>query len=345
MCIFKDKTNSGFTLVELLVVIAIIGILIGMLLPAVQQVREAARRTQCLNNMRQLALGSLNFESAHMHLPTAGMQMAGFWAGGSPQSNYDRENIGWSYQILPFIEQNNLYSLRQSRGIFSGSEVVENQIPLFNCPTRGNQRLLIDTDDGSQWALSDYAGFFVDTYFADTLNLGWSGNPSTFPQLFQSPETPEEKQHAWKGIIAKSAHLLADNTKLEKYPYVSFGNISDGSSNTMMYGESSAATTKYVLPLENPNEAWWASNGQHSPSRYQSMRSLGPSLGAISDNQLLEGDNQSNHREGFGSAHPSTFNIVLGDGSTRAINIDISAEDLFGLGNRADGTVINVTEL
>ena len=66
------SSKKGFTLVELLVVIAIIGILIGMLLPAVQQVREAARRTECMNNLRQVALASLNFESAHMHMPTAG---------------------------------------------------------------------------------------------------------------------------------------------------------------------------------------------------------------------------------------------------------------------------------
>ena len=341
----KTKTRSGFTLVELLVVIAIIGILIGMLLPAVQQVREAARRTQCLNNMRQLALGSLNFESSHMHMPTSGMQMAGFWAGGSPHTNYDRENLGWSYQILPFIEQNNLFSLRQSLGIFTGSSVVEDQVSLFNCPTRGDQRLLIDSDDGSQWALADYAGFFVDTYFADELALGWSSNPATFPQLFQDAETSEERQYAWMGIIAKSAHLLSDNTTLNKYSYVDFGSIQDGSSNTMMYGEKAVASTKYVLTEENPDVVWWASNGQHSPSRYQSMRSLGPTLGVVADSQLVDGDEQTAHREGFGSAHSGTFNVALGDGSTRAINSEISAQDLYNLGHRSDGQVINVTEL
>ena len=91
----KKNSRFAFTLVELLVVIAIIGILISMLLPAVQQVREAARRTQCLNNMRQLGLACINYESAHMEFPTG--------ASGDPWWNGS-----WLAFTLPFMEQNNL---------------------------------------------------------------------------------------------------------------------------------------------------------------------------------------------------------------------------------------------
>ena len=109
--------RKGFTLVELLVVIAIIGILIGMLLPAVQQVREAARRTQCLNSLRQLALGTLNYESAHGHLPSAVVEGNSLWVQvngiqGYKQSYLSAENMGWGFQILPFIEQGNMLELR-----------------------------------------------------------------------------------------------------------------------------------------------------------------------------------------------------------------------------------------
>lgn len=106
----KNRRNSGFTLVELLVVIAIIGILIGMLLPAVQQVREAARRTTCMNNLRQIALATLNYESAFQRFPKA-------WNGGD---DYDANVQGlqssttghqWGGMLVPvlaFMEQNNV---------------------------------------------------------------------------------------------------------------------------------------------------------------------------------------------------------------------------------------------
>ena len=101
--------NRGFTLVELLVVIAIIGILIGMLLPAVQQVREAARRTQCLNNMKQLGLACHNFASAQSRFPPG----ANWSRSSDPQRNesiIDRgERISWAVFLLPFIEQTNLH--------------------------------------------------------------------------------------------------------------------------------------------------------------------------------------------------------------------------------------------
>ena len=106
--------KKGFTLVELLVVIAIIGILIGMLLPAVQQVREAARRTQCLNNMRQLGLACHNYESAFMEFPPGCN-----WDTDSGDDKRNpqilgRERVAWSVFILPFIEQNNLHNQLQA---------------------------------------------------------------------------------------------------------------------------------------------------------------------------------------------------------------------------------------
>ena len=105
-----NKCKGGFTLVELLVVIAIIGILIGMLLPAVQAVREAARRMSCGNQMRQMTLGMLNYESAHQHFP-AGMTSRTITqniidAGMVDEEVFKNHGLNWSCIILPFMEQN-----------------------------------------------------------------------------------------------------------------------------------------------------------------------------------------------------------------------------------------------
>ncbi len=120
--------RRGFTLVELLVVIAIIGILVGLLLPAVQAVREAARRTHCLNNCRQIGLAIQNYESAHQHIPTG-------WISENP---VDRPGWGWASLILPFVEQDNVHNLIDYNVQFSlpaMAEVRTAVIQLFQCPS------------------------------------------------------------------------------------------------------------------------------------------------------------------------------------------------------------------
>ena len=129
--------QNGFTLVELLVVIAIIGILIGMLLPAVQQVREAARRTDCLNNLRQIGLGAHNFESSFQRFPTAGGVVEEFTYDEEEfESIFGYDHLSWMFQILPFVEQGNISNQRDNLGIY---EIIEFEVPSFNCPSRSNR--------------------------------------------------------------------------------------------------------------------------------------------------------------------------------------------------------------
>lgn len=124
------KNRNAFTLVELLVVIAIIGILIGMLLPAVQQVREAARRIQCSNNIRQMGLAVMNYESAHEQFPPGWITSDGM-AISEP-------GWGWSALILPFMEGQNLHSLIDFDVAIDDhmhEDAIQNVVPTFLCPS------------------------------------------------------------------------------------------------------------------------------------------------------------------------------------------------------------------
>jgi len=217
------KQKQGFTLVELLVVIAIIGILIGMLLPAVQQVREAARRTECMNNLRQLALGALNYESAHMNFPTAGDCSDSYHdPAQSNQPAFAFQNAGWMFQVLPFIEQNNLESQRIQNGWWGGTPaMVENAVPTFTCPSRGAR---FATFGLFQVQLGDYAG--VAGPFADE-NGDVPGYGLTFAN--NTDPNPQESNTVFTGIIAKGAHGNTSSGNITKYSKIGFGQITDGS--------------------------------------------------------------------------------------------------------------------
>ena len=145
--------RRGFTLVELLVVIAIIGILIALLLPAVQAAREAARRIQCTNHLKQIGLGFQNYHDVFGVLPDAGKDKGGVCDGCCNADN--RGDWNWMYQIMPFIEQQNLYDEPND------TKIYQTPVATYYCPTR---RPAGRYPDDTKYAKTDYAGCVGDTW-------------------------------------------------------------------------------------------------------------------------------------------------------------------------------------
>ncbi len=161
------RCNRGVTLIELLVVIGIIGVLVGLLLPAVQYARESARRTSCANNLKQIGMAIIQHEQSHGHLPTGGWGAE--WVGDPDAGFAEKQPGGWIFNVLPYLEENDIRAIGSGEPAaakrVSRIKLVQSPLTVFHCPSRRQAKLypytgpprLRNADPPAAVAKTDYA--------------------------------------------------------------------------------------------------------------------------------------------------------------------------------------------
>jgi prepilin-type N-terminal cleavage/methylation domain-containing protein/prepilin-type processing-associated H-X9-DG protein len=321
--------RRGFTLVELLVVIAIIGILIALLLPAVQAAREAARRMSCSNNLKQIGLAMHNHHEAKKALPPGGVN-----TGGNGTSCY----TNWAIEILPYIEQQQLYN-RYDQKVFNehanNAAVVQSRVAGFECPSdtlNGIAELPASGPTGNRnWMHGSYR---ANSGRSDIANL--HGRWDTFEPELWSTGTPRQHNKAYRGPLhatGKPYNGATFNDVTRNGVQLSslggperFSDIRDGLSATFLVGENTFADV--------PRRAtFWAFTyaSYNQSSITVEPRTFTNNYTKCARTPGLHGDQLC--KAAFGSNHaPGGLNFVFCDGSVRFVTVNT---DVFVLANTA----------
>ncbi|MFO0917720.1 MAG: DUF1559 domain-containing protein [Planctomycetaceae bacterium] len=351
-----SRKRVGFTLIELLVVIAIIAILIALLLPAVQQAREAARRTQCRNNMKQIGLAMHNYESTHgaFPLPVYVSILNPYGTGGMLSSTV------WSLSILPYLDQANTYNLfNQNYSCFEpvNATAISQVVPAYLCPT--TPRTASQVQYTNPYLM---AGMLATT----TMTLPLAGAID----YIVTAEVQEDfidaylggADDAWNGwgqggIYAGA--LAGPASGEQEHPVgMKISSITDGTSNTLMIGELAGRNTLYLKGKPQPTTTgtegdWqnvfgggaWADpfNGQFKMNgrNYDGTGQIGPCVVNCSNaRSSIAGGDPVQYSAGLYSFHTGGATGLMCDGSVRFINENIAGRTLAFLITARQGDIV-----
>lgn len=302
--------QRAFTLVELLVVIAIIGVLVALLLPAVQAAREAARRMQCGNNLKQIGLALHNYHDTNLTFPPSAVKEKEQDGGGSAQA------LVWSGSILPFIEQKNVFDSIVGMGFginwaddSTNELILRTKMPAYQCPSSPDSNQPWDDGNATQRHRASYGCVVTGTVGYDIANRTTNG------EVKHHMDDGGYNHPRWNGPF-----LMQNRT-------TTFADITDGSSNTLFIGEryGNKATNRNFIYIGTPN-------GQDEHARWSGSTGI----------QLNSLDTGTAGFAGFHSAHPGGAMFALGDGSVKMLNENIDRYIYACLGTRNGGESVQI---
>lgn len=338
MNLFDRRAGSkftGFTLVELLVVIAIIGVLVALLLPAVQAAREAARRMQCANNLKQLGLAAQNFHDTQGTLPPAYNMRQN---GGNGGDGY----FTWFAHILPYVEQQSASGQINLKSGFAAapnqvSELAQIHVPSFFCPSRRRGRNNMKPTSSTGLVALGLAGGTTSDYAA--VGLGDDVRvplPDGF--IVSATNRAEAMPPALNPHVNNVLESVAGSTRLK--------DIEDGTSNTALIGEKhvSKPCLNVGVGTADVGCADGSVLGMRFYAQLHSVRYLEFPLarGAHDAIASISAPTSGVHWASFGSWHSGVCQFAFVDGSVRAVANHTSLSTLWKLGDRRDGQAVNL---
>jgi prepilin-type N-terminal cleavage/methylation domain-containing protein/prepilin-type processing-associated H-X9-DG protein len=350
-----SRCDTGFTLVELLVVIAIIGVLVALLLPAVQAAREAARRAQCKNNLKQIGLAVLNHEQSAKVFPTGGIHpwpdIVHYSAGGRPFGP-KKQGLSWAFQILPYLEQGSVH------GLTTTLQMRNSPITIYFCPSR---RPPSKSPRTNAW-LMDYAGLTAVQSRAELGDAVWntietSGCKTAYGfwgvKTYTNDHSPRPATQlgamytGFYGVLTRSSYfylVTASQAFDMGYPPPStIASIEDGSSDTIMVTEKRMRTDKMELELNSDDRGW--SDGWDLDTMRCGVcqpQPDGPLPLLVDPGYLPEEPEEQSVADSItaGSAHAGGLNVLFADGSVHGFSYDVTIEMWNRLANKADGGLV-----
>jgi prepilin-type N-terminal cleavage/methylation domain-containing protein len=299
----RGGLRQAFTLIELLVVIAIIAVLVGLLLPAVQKVREAAQRIQCYNNLKQIGLALHNYHDTNGHFPSGHIELN---VGGAFQYF-----SGWSIAILPFLEQDNLWNTYLDTPV--PNQDMRNQpvctffLKIYTCPADTRQKMSLKPETVAPDGGGNPGIFYMTGSYKAMTGIGDTATTNTFGGFWNEVQTAQKAHPSGRGAFHGDGY---SGFKAEK-----MATVTDGLSNTLFVGERHTRTHFTRGPF-------WADTF----NLYSKGAAWPYSATLIPDYDLcvtLLNGNSNPCKYGWGSLHPAGMSWLFGDGSVRSINAGI----------------------